>query len=211
VPLTDLGDDPAALWLLLLFSGYLTAETTTVDDYGITCALRLPNREVASVYRTSFLAPMRRAGRHGAVANLATALLTGDAEAAALTLESLLLGLLSHHDLGGRSVEAVYQAFILGLLVSIDPTHRVVSNREAGHGRADVLILPRKAGAAGAVLELKVVNPRQTPEQALASAVAQLQDRRYHIEARAAGAGDVYQYAVVFDGKRCWVEAVAEG
>jgi stage V sporulation protein SpoVS len=60
------------------------------------------------------------------------------------------------------------------------------------------------------VLELKVVRPRQAPETALASAVAQLKDRRYHTEVRAAGAGSVFQYAVVFDGKRCWVEAVPE-
>lgn len=208
ITLSDLERDPEAMWSLLLFSGYLTAERVTSSELGLTCAVRLPNREVASVYRTSFVAPLRRASGSNGMPALAAALLSGDAETAGLELERLMVGMLSHHDLGARPVEAVYQAFIVGLLVTIEATHRVVSNREAGHGRADVLITPRQAGTPGAVLELKVVNPRQTPEAALAAAVQQLRDRRYHTEVSAGGASTVHQYAVVFDGKRCWVEMV---
>jgi len=40
--------------------------------------------------------------------------------------------------------------------------------------------------------------------------VAQVRARRYADEVRAAGAGAVHGYGVVFDGKRCWVELVAE-
>jgi hypothetical protein len=86
-------------------------------------------------------------------------------------------------------------------------THRVWSNREAGRGRADVLVVPLHPGP-GAVLELKRVSQRESPEQALDRAVAQLIDRNYAAEARAAGATTVHQYAVVFDGKRCWVREV---
>jgi hypothetical protein len=61
------------------------------------------------------------------------------------------------------------------------------------------------------VLELKVIDTdyEETREQALESAVAQLIDRDYAAEVRAGGATQVYQYAVVFDGKRCWVRQVA--
>jgi hypothetical protein len=95
------------------------------------------------------------------------------------------------------------------MLLHLEPTHRVRSNRESGYGRADVLVFPRTPGP-GAALELKVIDSDydETREQALEAAVAQLKDREYAAEVRAAGATNVYQYAVVFDGKRCWVRAV---
>lgn len=71
------------------------------------------------------------------------------------------------------------------------------------------MIVPHQPGP-GAVLELKRVSRRETPEEALQRAVKQLTDRQYAREVRAAGATEVHQYAVVFDGKRCWVQTVPE-
>ena len=146
-------------------------------------------------------------GLSGPVGQLAQAILSGDADGLEEQLEERLVAMLSHHDVAGDRVEAVYQAFIVGMLVQLESTHRVYSNREAGFGRADVMIVPRQPGPA-AVLELKRITRRETPELALEKAVAQLTDREYAAEVRAAGATHVYQYAVVFDGKRCWVRAV---
>jgi hypothetical protein len=136
-------------------------------------------------------------------------MLAGDTLLFERQLSRLLVTMLSYHDVGGRRVEAVYQAFVVGLLVFLEPTHLVRSNREAGYGRADILVTPRKAGP-GAVLELKVMEPEfgDTVESCLGQAIAQLHDRDYAAEVRAAGATDVFQYAVVFDGKRCWVRAI---
>ena len=78
-----------------------------------------------------------------------------------------------------RRPEAVYQAFVLGLLVTLEPTHQVTSNREAGFGRYDVRVSPRQAGQPGAVLALKVADADQgeTPEQAPQSARDRVQQR----------------------------------
>ncbi len=106
-------------------------------------------------------------------------------------------------------MEAVYRAFVIGLLLHLAPTHRVVSNREAGYGRADVLVSPRDPGA-GVVLELKVIDEEdaETPETALQAALSQLRDRDYAAELRAAGADPIHQLGAVFDGTRCWVDAL---
>jgi len=138
---------------------------------------------------------------------LTGALLQGKAEIAEEVLSDLLVRMLSFHDVAGNRVEAVYQASLLGLLVEMAATHRVVSNREAGYGRADVLVIPRQPGP-GAVLELKRVLSKETPQLALDRAISQLTDRDYATELRDAGATEVHQYGVVFDGKRCWVRAV---
>jgi len=208
VPLQLVSRNPDALWALLTFSGYLTPETVTPTDLGLRATLRIPNREVAAIYRTTFERFLVEAApAPDAVDSLVAAMLTGDTEELAERLEALMVRALSFHDFGHGPVEAIYQAFIVGLLVHLDATHRVVSNREAGFGRADVLVVPRAPGA-GAVLELKVVSPRETPERALERAAAQLRDRDYAAEVRAGGATEVHQYAVVFDGKRCWLERV---
>jgi hypothetical protein len=197
---------------LLFFSGYLTAAAIKNTNDGTLVALRIPNLEVRSVFTQTFRSWLSsEPGNTGSsvVHELSSAMLAGDTLLFERQLSRLLVTMLSYHDVGGRRVEAVYQAFVVGLLVFLEPTHLVRSNREAGYGRADILVTPRKAGP-GAVLELKVMEPEfgDTVESCLGQAIAQLHDRDYAAEVRAAGATDVFQYAVVFDGKRCWVRAI---
>jgi hypothetical protein len=98
----------------------------------------------------------------------------------------------------------VYQAFIVGLLLHLQDTHRVVSNREAGAGRADVIVIPKSPGP-GVVLELKTIDKRfgETAESCMQRALEQLRKRDYAAELRAAGATEVHEFAVVFDSKVC--------
>lgn len=223
--LEALAASPDAVLGLLAFAGYLTAEQVSVDPDGLLqCALRLPNHEVRTVFKRTFGHWLAEGQSHpgGASAHaLSDAILSGDATAFEAHLGALLLALMSHHDVAGDPVEAVYQAFFLGLLADLGSTHRVLSNREAGHGRADLLIAPRvPAGVApvgsspvrtarhGAVLELKRVRPRASLRGALAEATAQLASRDYAAELRASGATAIFQYAVAFDGKRCAVVLV---
>lgn len=210
VALPNLANDVDAVFGLLTFSGYLTTESAKPTAHGFDCVLRIPNHEVRAVFESSFADWMRNAGAlvgAGALGELTRAMLGGDAATFEEVLEGLLVRMLSYHDVVGDPVEAVYQAFLLGLLVHLDSTHQVRSNRESGLGRADVLVLPRVPGP-GVVLELARITARDTAQTALQRAAAQLVDRAYGTEVREAGATVVHQYAVVFDGKRCWVQAV---
>ena len=138
-------------------------------------------------------------------------MLAGDAARFARQLTESMLSALSYHDVArhpsGRPAESVYQAFIVGLLLHLQASHRVVSNREAGTGRADVLVIPRTPGP-GVVLELKAIDTRfgETTESCLQEALEQLRKRDYAAEVRVAGATEVHQLAVVFDGKICHVQ-----
>ena len=213
VALPTLHRSARALPGLLTFSGYLTADTVvTNSDGAIDGALRIPNREVRTVFTDTFLGWLEDAtpGTTSAgLTALSDAMLAGDTESFERQLGAILKAALSFMDFGHRPIEAIYQAFVVGLLVHLQDTHRVVSNREAGYGRADVLVMPRSKGP-GAVLELKVIDTDydETVQVALERAVTQLRQRDYAAEVRAAGATDVHQYAVVFDGKRCWMERV---
>jgi hypothetical protein len=206
VPLRELGAEDDHLWPLLTMAGYLTPERVTFSDDGARTALRIPNLEVQATFRRTFLRLVGAQDVATPPTTIARAILAGDAETLEDALGRALSLAMSYHDVPRATmrVEAVYQAFIVGLLLHLMPTHRVVSNREAGFGRADVLIFPRIEGATGAVLGLKVVTRRETPETALDNALSQLRTRDYAAELRAAGASTVLALGVVFDGKRCW-------
>jgi hypothetical protein len=215
VSLRDLPLDADLVWGFLLFTGYLTATRVRRKGAFVEARLRIPNREVREAYRTVFHTWLTQAlGDGKRVHDLARALLAGDAETAQHLLQDLVLRSLSFHDTGKGpgEPERVYHAFMLGLLVWLGPRYRVSSNREAGHGRCDVMIAPRAAGQPGVVMELKTVDKerRETPAKAMAAALRQLRARDYAAELRAGGATPVREIGVVFDGKRVKV-AVAKG
>ncbi len=208
VAFQDLERSKDALWSLLTLTGYLTPTNVERTDDGARVTLRIPNREVLSIYRETFLALVSASPSKSVRSPLAEAMLSGDASRFARLLTDSLTAALSYHDVAqlptGRPVEAVYQAFIVGLLLHLQDTHRVVSNREAGAGLADVLVIPKSPGP-GVVLELKTIDKRfgETAESCMQRALEQLRKRDYAAELRAAGATEVHELAVVFDSKVC--------
>lgn len=200
--LRDLDSNPAALWSLLLLSGYLKPVLLRRDDDGLFVSLALPNREVRQIWRLLFRDWLtQRAGTEG-VGALLDALLHGDEPALEGRLQELVLRSLSSFDVEKRQPERVYHAFTLGLLVHLAADYDVKSNPEAGYGRADVLVIPRRPGLPGAVIEFKRLAERQRPEAALRAALRQIADNDYVSTLRAAGATPIHAWGVVFDGKR---------
>ncbi|MCB9766088.1 MAG: AAA family ATPase [Alphaproteobacteria bacterium] len=211
VVLRDLEQNPAAIWSFLLTAGYLKASEVRWVEGRARAKVSIPNREVLGVWRRQFSQwlTLGLGGSAPDVEALIAALMAGDARLVQRLLRVLVQNTLSVHDTGAGpgDPERVYQAFVLGLLVWLEPRWRVRSNRESGYGRADVLILPTERGRPGVVLEIKRLwsDEGETPEAALADAQAQIRDRGYAAEVEAAGASVVRQFAVVFSGKSVWV------
>jgi len=207
----DLDRRPDAVWSLLLFSGYLKATDARLEDGRDRAGLSIPNREVRTVWETVFRDWLQAGlGTDAAIRELLAALLAGDAGTFGRLLSDLLRTAMSFHDFGGPRPERVYHAFIAGLLVQLASDYEVRSNRESGYGRYDVMVLPRRPGRAGVVVELKVLDEGETVEGSLEAALRQVRERDYATELRARGADPVRELAVVFDGKRAWAEAVSE-
>lgn len=208
--LPDLERNPTAIWSFLVFAGYLKAEHVEDTPKGIVADVSIPNLEVDGLWREVFVSWLGdRMHGLGQIDVVARALLEGDATTTMALLGDLVRDVLSVHDTGTgpTAPERVYHAFVLGLLAHLEPEHRVRSERESGYGRSDVLIIPSRPGRAGAVLELKRVleDQGESAEEALASALAQIEARDYAAELRAAGAAPIRKVAIAFAGKRVWV------
>jgi hypothetical protein len=226
--LRRIDESESALWSLLLFSGYLTVDGVTHKPHTTLHHLRTPNEEVHRIYRKTFKRLLtRKAG--GELKDLLSGMLEGDAMLLQQELEKILITIASYHDFAGKTPEAVYHAFVMGLIAHLSGTHIIRSNRESGHGRADLMVIPKKAGEPAAVLELKVVRDKDNlpkdwlsalPDfvqdrrveyllkRGLVLATKQIKDRNYTAELADHDVGPVYRFAVAFHKKRCLVERV---
>ncbi|MBI4602422.1 MAG: AAA family ATPase [Planctomycetes bacterium] len=205
VVLRDIDKKSDSVFSFLLMSGYLRADERLAQEASGKWRWRLtiPNKEIATVYQDVFIDWLKTGlGGSAHLQSFCRALLAGDAASVEEHLGTLLERTLSFHDTGGRAREVVYQAFVAGLLVALEGTHQVRSNRESGLGRCDVLIAPRKPGQPGVALELKVLRASETMEEALSAALEQVRSKKYAAELRGAGADPVVELAAVFDVKR---------
>ncbi|MBK8254497.1 MAG: AAA family ATPase [Polyangiaceae bacterium] len=211
IVLRDIDQRPDALWNFLLFSGYLKLAKLVFNEGRYTGFLCIPNKEIQIVYENMFRNWLSKAvPNRGMLDELVQALLNGNATRVQKFLERILLTAMSFQDAGGREPEKLYHGLVLGLLVHLESHYDVRSNRESGYGRADVLMRPKTPGRPGVVIELKVRDEDETPEEVLADAAKQVRDRKYATELENAGATPVHEYAIAFDGKKVWVKRVQE-
>jgi hypothetical protein len=132
--------------------------------------------------------------------------LDGNASEFEEQLQKFASTLPSYHDGKGAKPETFYHGMMIGLLASLEPDYELRSNRESGEGRLDVLIIPRRAGKPGVILELKTArNGERTIESAMSEGLEQLDAHDYAAELRAAGVEKIPQMVVAFDGKRVMV------
>jgi len=197
------------LWSFLLFSGYLRADQQRRDERGRQWAtLTIPNLEVRIVWEGTFQSWLT-----AGLANLDPlhhALLTGDAPAVEELLGTLLLRHVSTWDLKETQDEAFYHAFVLGLLVSLEKSHRVQSNREVGRGRADVQLAPKEPNKPGVILEFKKQEKRRTLVSMAEDALKQTETLAYTTELKSIGASPIYRFGIAFAGKKIAVRASAD-
>lgn len=137
----DIGIRSDALWSMLYLAGYLTTEDTALpNNTRVRRRLRIPNAEVAELYRTEIVE--RFAGAAGESNDLDAfheALATGEAEVMRRELSKMLDGSASYFDI---TSENSIHMLVLGLCFGIKGFGDPVSNREAGDGRPDIQLVP---------------------------------------------------------------------
>ncbi|MBQ1689267.1 MAG: PD-(D/E)XK nuclease domain-containing protein, partial [Lachnospiraceae bacterium] len=102
--------------------------------------------------------------------------------------------------------ERFYHGFVLGLLVELKPKYEVLSNRESGYGRYDVMLVPKNVTDKAYIFEFKVHDPdeEKTLEDTVQAALQQIEDKKYMTTLLEKGIpkDNIYCYGFAFEGKK---------
>ena len=207
-----MGDNEAAVWSLLLASGYLKIlEYEKMNEIAVTrkpkYTLALTNGEVARM----FFAMVQDWFMETEVVynDFIKALLQNDLEAMNEYLSKLTTTVFSYFDTGkrvtGPEPERFYHGLILGLLTELDSEYILTSNRESGFGRYDVMLEPRDKIKNAYIFEFKVHKPlkENTLEETVENALKQIEEKQYETDliARGIPKENIYKYGFAFRGK----------
>ncbi|MDD6481359.1 MAG: AAA family ATPase [Lachnospiraceae bacterium] len=207
-----LDNNESAIWSLLLASGYLkVVDKEEKRDAGqkTMYALRLTNAEVLDMFcdivRGWFDEP------RGSYNDFVCALLVGDLKAMNHYMNKVALETFSYFDTGsapsGTEPERFYHGFVLGLLVDLRGRYEILSNRESGFGRYDVMLKPCDIQKDDAfILEFKVHDPEdeKTLQDTVNAAHEQIEKKQYASELISEGipAERIHKYGFAFEGKK---------
>ena len=136
---------------LVGFAGYLTF----VQKKQNVCTLTLPNKEIQLLYKQLIKGVFLESLGASKVDELSHALITGNADQFGQLVQGFVEKGMSAFDLPANEPERSYHLFVLGLLVFLEESYLVKSNRESGYGRYDILLIPRDPKQLGIIIELK--------------------------------------------------------
>ncbi len=114
---------------------------------------------------------------------------------------------MSSYDIPATELERSYHLFVLGLLVLLEDHYDVISNRESGLGRYDILIRPQNPLLTGVIIEFKKASPREHLEEVAQKALDQIIAKNYVHELKKAHVEHIIAYGIPFSGKNLLVKS----
>jgi hypothetical protein len=196
------------LWSFLLFTGYLkviSKERIGIRDY---YKLSIPNLEVTTLYYGLIETWFKDTITKENYDVMLNSLVNGDIKIFGKLLKQFVLKSISYFDVGGYEGEKVYHAFVLGMLISLNDSHEVISNRESGYGRYDVMIIPKDVSKLGIVIEFKKLDPDddETLEETADMALKQIKEKKYSTTLEDRGVKNIKEIGIVFKGKELYIK-----
>ena len=184
------------LWELMLFSGYLTVEEKIDQDNYV---LRLPNKEVRTLYRKTFFE--KYFGRGSKLLYLMEALTENRIDEYEERLQEILLTSVSYNDTK-KGNEAFYHGLIMGMGLYLEGEYITKSNIESGLGRYDFVIEPKNKTKRAYIMEFKATDSVENLEEISKEALRQIEDKKYDISLKQNGVKDITYLGIAFCGKQ---------
>ena len=199
------------IWSFLLMAGYLKVVGKRREDIEIYYSLKIPNLEVKYMYE-KIIRDWQSEGYIASEYNeMLKALVNFDYEVFEEIFVDYVEKSLSYFDVSGEEPEKVYHSFVLGMLVSLNKSHYVLSNRESGYGRYDVMVIPKDIAKPGIIIEFKRARKtnKKTIEELIEEARKQIEDKKYETELLNRGITNIKKIVIVFKGKEVYVNDVS--
>ena len=192
---TEFTADINEIWELFLYSGYLTTSGKQKDrEY----PLRIPNREIMEFFEDRFID--RFTGNYQKFSDTIRYLRAGNIEKFGEILQEEILSSLSYFDTDKD--EKYYKVFLIGIFVALMNDYIRLSERESGHGRADLILEPKKKENPGYIFEFKVANSEEELESYAEEGFEQIEKKEYNIELINCGVTEIIYIGLAFYKKK---------
>jgi hypothetical protein len=197
----DLTKNSAALWSLLLMSGYLTAVSNKPHGRRQLCKLKLPNNEITDLY-DSIIEDWLSGNNKDLYKIFLDDLVNGRIVEFEEKLQILIEDTLSSRDVTTKTQESFYHGLMLGFVSGLKETHDVKSNKESGKGFYDVAIIPKDRNKLGIVMEFKAPKRKGKQEINLDNeaklALEQINKSNYISELKQLGVANIRSIGLAF-------------
>mgnify|MGYP000504962822 FL=1 len=183
------------LWGLFVNAGYLTVDEIIdiADNY---CRIRIPNNEVKTEFRS--LTEYYLSLYEGQLNQLTRFLINEQFDEFSKRYQHILM-LPSYHDLNN---ENSYHMMMLGMCLCLSDNYKIISNREEGKGRCDMIIQARDEKKTSFIIEFKYLkeekkNIQEELDKLSNEAIQQIKDRKYDYDLK----GKVIYIGLAHHGK----------
>ena len=192
---TEFTDDINEIWELFLYSGYLTTSGEQKDKEH---PIRIPNREIMEFFEDRFID--RFTGNYQKFSDTIRYLRAGNIEKFGEILQNEVISSLSYFDTDKD--EKYYKVFLIGIFVALMNDYVRLSERESGHGRADLILEPKKKENPGYIFEFKVANSEEELESYAEEGFEQIEKKKYNIELINRGVTEIIYIGLAFYKKK---------
>lgn len=197
----DMDSTQDHLWNFLFFTGYLKKIREFQEEETIYIEMAIPNREVRYIYKNTVLRWFEEKTGKKKLTPLYDSILNGDSKKTAEILSENLIETISFYDYQ----ESYYHGFLAGMLKNIG-NYIVLSNRESGNGRPDIILKYPSVRGKAVIIEIKVAKSCQELGQKCEEALKQIEVKNYEAELLREGYQDIMKYGVAFYKKECMVK-----
>lgn len=194
----DMDSTQDNLWNFLFFTGYLKKIREQQVGETIYMEMAIPNSEVRYIYKNTVLRWFEEKMDKKELSPLYESILSGDAKKMAEILSENLMETISFYDYQ----ESYYHGFLTGMLKNIG-SYIVLSNRESGNGRPDIILKYPSVRGKAVIIEIKVSETYRDLEKKCDEALRQIEEQRYDEALRQEGYQNIMKYGVAFYRKEC--------